>query len=226
MTIGATFGRDADRVSPVESPWAELRRRVSGRYPRDGFGLDPQVSDLVAPVLDLLVRVHVEGAEQIAPGAATLVMNRGLGVAEPAALAVAVAREVGRRVRVVGAPDVTGLGGALRRVGAIGSSPAEIGAALAAGHLVVVPLALTWLRAGAGTPPLELMQAITSFPVHPVGVRAGGPFGLAVRPWRVTIGEALERDESYPAGDPLAAADVAEAARAAVDALLHGTVSG
>jgi len=222
----AVFGRDGDRVTPVGSLLTEVRRRAAGRYTRDGFGLDPQVSDLLAPVLSAIVRVEVDGADQIGAGPATLVMNRGLGVVEPAALAVAVARDVGRRVRVVGAPDVVGIGGALRRIGGIGSSPAEIAAALAAGHLVVLPLALTWLRAGAGTPPLELVQSITGTPVHPVAVRPGGPFGLAIRPWRVTIGAALEHDMSYPPGDPLAAADVAEAARAAVDALLRGPSSG
>src|SRR5438034_2197675 len=90
---GIVFGRDSDRVKPIGSLLTELRRRAAGRYTRDAFGLDPQVSDLLAPLLGAIVRVEVEGADQIGDGPATLVMNRGLGVVEPAALAVAVARD-------------------------------------------------------------------------------------------------------------------------------------
>jgi hypothetical protein len=219
-TTTIAFVDDADRVSPIGAPWSALARRVAGRFARDPFGLDPQLADLVTPLARLLVPVDVDGAEHVGRGGATLVMNRGFGVFEPSALAVAIADACGRRVRTVGAPGVAGLGDVARRFGAIAASVPDVGAALRAGHLVVLPLGLTWFRTGAGTPPLELVQALRGHPVHPVAVRPGGPFNLALRPWQVRIGAPLTVDDSYADGDPLAAADLAEAARAAVDALL------
>lgn len=216
-----------DRVAPIGSigsPWRALVRRVNGRFVRDPFGLDPQLADLVTPLARLVVPVDVDGADHIGPGGATLVMNRGFGVFEPSALAVALADACGRRVRTAGAPGVAGLGALARRLGAIAASVSDVGAALRAGHLVVLPLGPTWFRTGAGPPPLELVQALRGHPVHPVAVRPGGPWNLAVRPWRVRIGEALAADDSYADGDPLAAADRAESMRAAVDALLTRAV--
>ena len=61
-------------------------------------------------------------------------------------------------------------------------------ACLRDGHLVAVPLAPTWLRSGAGVPPRQLMLAMTHAPIVPVAVTPGGPFGLALRPWRVRFG--------------------------------------
>jgi hypothetical protein len=221
LAIGSEL--DDDRVSDPESPLAALRRRLSGRYPIDPFGLDPQLCDAAAPVVEALVRVRVEGAERIpSTGAAVLVMNRGLGLLEPTALSLAVRRQVGRRLRVVGTPGVPFVGGLLRRLGSVNGTPEDLGACLRAGHLAVVPLAPTWLRGGAGTPPLRLVQAMMGWTVLPVAVIPGGPFGTAFTPWRVAIGEHIALDASYPAGDPLGAAELAEAARAAVDALLAG----
>jgi hypothetical protein len=216
------FGFDLDRVGDAENPVTALRRRVGGRYAIDPFGLDPHACDLVAPAFSALVRVHVEHPERIpASGPAAIVSNRGLGVGEPAALAVAVREAAGRRLRVVGAPNVAFLGSFSRRFGAIASSAEDLSSALHAGHLVAVPLSHTWLRTGAGTPPLELVQAMTPFPVVPVAVRAAGPFGAPVA-WDVRVGRALSLDRSYPAGDPLAAAELGEAVRAAVGRLLVG----
>jgi hypothetical protein len=214
---------DPDRVSDPEPPLAALRRRLNGRYPIDPFGLDPHLCDCAAPVVEAMVRVRVEGAERIpTSGAAVLVMNRGLGLLEPTALALAVRRDVGRRLRVVGTPGMPFVGGLLRRLGSVNGSPEDLGACLREGHLVAVPLAPTWLRSGAGTPPLRLVQAMMGWTVLPVAVVAGGPFGTAFAPWRILIGEHIALDASYPAGDPLGAAELAEVARAAVDALLAG----
>ena len=216
-------GLDADRVSDPESPIAAAKRRLNGRYPIDPFGLDPQLCDLASPLVEALVRVRVEGAERIPrTGPAVLVMNRGLGLLEPTALALAVRRQVGRRLRVVGAPNVPFVGGLLRRLGSVNGSPEDLGSCLRAGHLVAVPLAPTWLRTGAGTPPLRLVQAMMGWSVLPVAVIPGGPFGTAFAPWKIQIGEHIALDDSYPAGDPLGAAELAEEARAAVDALLIG----
>jgi hypothetical protein len=223
QTQTAAYGFDPDRTADPEGLLDALRRRLTGRYPIDPFGLDPQLCDAGAPIVEALVRVRVEGAARIPEsGPAVFVMNRGLGVLEPTALALAVRHQVGRRLRVVGTPGVPVVGGLLRRLGSVNGSPEDLGACLRAGHLVAVPLAPTWLRSGAGTPPLRLMQAMMGWTVLPVAVMPGGPFGTAIAPWRVLIGEHIALDSSYAAGDPLGAAELAEEARAAVDALVTG----
>ena len=215
------FGLDSDRVRPAPAWTTLVRRRVAGRFALDPFGLDPQLSDACAPMLERAVRVDVEGGEHIPRvGPAVLMMNRGFGVVEPTALSVAVVREVGRRARVTGAPLVPFLGTALRRFGAISSTAEDVHAALSSGNLVIVPMAATWLRGRAGTPPLELLQSIMEFAVVPVAVRPGGPFGTAIAPWRVRVGPPVQLDPNVPAGDPLGAAELGEAVRRAVDNLL------
>jgi hypothetical protein len=111
------------------------------------------------------------------------------------------------------------LSGAARRFGAISATRADLSTALHAGHLVAVPLSPTWLRTGAGTPPLELVQAMMEFPVVPVAVRAAGPFGTPLA-WQVRVGEHVDVDRSYAPGDPLGAAELGETVRGAVASLL------
>lgn len=215
------FGLDSDRVHDSPSLPSLIRRRWSGRYALDPFGLDPQLSDAVAPLLRSIVRVDVSGAEHIPQiGPAVLMMNRGVGIVEPTALSVAVLRATGRRVRVTGAPMLPLLGTALRRFGAISSTADDVHMALSAGHLVIVPMAQTWLGGGAGTPPLELLQSIMEFAVIPVGVRPGGPLGTTIAPWRVRVGAPVQLEVDAPIGDPLGAAELGEAVRRAVDTLL------
>jgi 1-acyl-sn-glycerol-3-phosphate acyltransferase len=216
------FGLDPDLVSPPESLAAAVRRRVGGRYPIDPFGLDPHLCDLALPVVSALVRVEIAGGHHLPiSGGAAVVSNRGFGVFEPAALAIAVRRATGRRLRVVGAPAVPAAGTLLRRFGAIAACYEDVSAALRAGHLVAMPLAPTWLRTGAGMPPLSLMQATTHTPVVPVAIVPGGPFGTAIRPWRVTFGDLVRLDEPYEPDDPLTAARFAEAVQEAVNGLLQ-----
>jgi hypothetical protein len=149
-----------------------------------------------------------------------LIANRGFGVAEPAVLGISVRRTVRRRLRITGAPALPGLGGIARRLGAISGSAPDLRACLGDGHLVAVPLAPTWLRSGAGVPPRSLMLAMTHVPIVPVAVTPGGPFGLAVRPWRVRFGSLVTLADPYDPDDPLAAARFAEAVRDAVSELL------
>lgn len=223
ITPDAAYGLDHDRASDPEGLLDAIRRRIGGRYPIDPFGLDPQLCDAGAPIVEALVRVRVEGAERIPEsGPAVFVMNRGLGVLEPTALSLAVRRQVGRRLRVVGTPGVPFVGGLLRRLGSVNGTPEDLGACLRAGHLVAVPLAPTWLRSGAGTPPLRLVQAMMGWTVLPVAVMPGGPLGTAFTPWRISVGEHIALDSSYANDDPLGAAELAEEARATVDALLAG----
>jgi 1-acyl-sn-glycerol-3-phosphate acyltransferase len=219
-----TFGLDDDRVGPGESVLAALRRRLDGRYPRDPFGLDPHLQDLVSPLFRLVARVEVRDGDNIpARGPALLVSNRGFGLLEPAALGVAVRRVRGRRLRIVGTPDVAFLGDALRALGGIPAYPDDVAALLRAAHLAAVPLGPTWLRTGAGTPPLDVLRAAAGFPVVPVAVVPGGPMGLPVLPWRVLVGEPFVTPGDPD--DPLEAAELGETARAGVRLLIRGEAS-
>jgi hypothetical protein len=214
---------DDDRVQALGSPVAFVRRRVGGRYSVDAFGGDAQLMDAAGRLLEIAVRVDVQHGERLPRiGGALVVANRGLGIMEPAALATAVRQTVRRRLRVIGAPDVPVVGDVLRKVGALGYRPDDVAALLRAGHLAAAPLAPTWLQTGAGAPPRELLAAILGFPVVPVAVAPGGPGRLPIRPWRVVIGPVVETGTHAVPGDTLAAAELAERTRAAVNALLAG----
>ena len=92
--------------------------------------------DLAGLVIAFGVRVQVEHAERLPRiGGALVVANRGLGLVEPAALAVAVRVAVGRRLRVIGAPDTPVLGDIVRKIGAVGYRADDVAALLRAGHL-------------------------------------------------------------------------------------------
>ena len=217
---------DADRVSRPEAPWAALRRRFAGRYAVDPFGLDPQLADLVAPVGRAVVRVRVVGGEFVpAAGAATIVANRGFGIAEPSALSIAVHEASGRRLRVVGAPAVPFVGGALRRLGSIAATAEDVSAVLRAGHLVGVPFSPTWLRTDAGEPPHALMPALTHARIIPAAVTRNGPLGTSLA-WRVEFGPLVTIDEEYDPDDPLAAARFAQAMFGAVRDLIESARRG
>ena len=210
-----------DRVQPIESPVAFARRRLDGRFQIDAFGGDAQLMDLTGRALALGVRVEVEHAERIPRlGGALVVANRGLGIFEPAALAIAVRQSVGRRLRVIGAPDLPVLGDVLRKIGAVGYRPDDVAVLLRAGHLAAAPLAPTWLRSGAGAPPRELLAAVVGFPVVPAAVLSGGPGRLPVRPWRVLVGPVVETAVDAVPGDTLAGAELVERTRTAVNRLL------
>jgi hypothetical protein len=222
--VSSAFGIDVDRIDQRGTPPGDiLRRRLDGHFPVDVFGSDPLVQDALAPLVEGAIRVDVRGAERIPRiGPALLVCNRGLGVAEPAALTVAVRRHAARRLRVVGAPDVPVIGPALRKLGAISYHPEDVAVALHDGHLVAAPLSPTWLRIGVGDAPRALLAAALGFPVLPVAVLPGGPLGLPIRPWRVRVGTPMEPAAGVARGDPLAAAELAERARHAVGVLLRG----
>jgi 1-acyl-sn-glycerol-3-phosphate acyltransferase len=215
---------DADRIARPEMPWTALRRRIAGRYPVDPFGLDPQLADLCIPLFEAVVRVRVQGAEHVPEnGPAVIVSNRGFGVAEPAALGVAVERASGRRLRVVGAPDIPVLGTLTRRLGAIASSEPDVAAALRAGHLVGIPLAPTWLRTGAGDAPQGVARALTLAPIVPAAVRGVGLLGGVIGSWEVTFGPLVTLSQPYDPIEPLAAARFTDAMRRAVGALLEAS---
>lgn len=212
------FGVDLERAQTVGLVDV-VRRRFNGHYGIDPFGADPQLQDLLAGIVQRIAPVRVQGAAHLpATGAALLVSNRGLGVLEPTALSVAVRGETGRRLRVVGAPDVPIVGDAFRKFGSIASYPSDLAALLRAGHLAALPLGANWLRTGGGMPPTDLLNSALGYPVIPVAVRPGGPLGLPIGPWRVMVGTPISLGEIGDR-DPLSAAELAEAVREAVHSL-------
>ncbi len=213
-----TLGADLDRAQSIGGTNV-FRQRLHGEYAIDPFGADPQLQDLVAPIVTRLAPVRVTGASHIPPdGPALFVSNRGLGVLEPTALSVAVRQERGRRLRVVGAAELPVIGDLLKKFGNVSSYPGDLGAVLRAGHLAVLPLGPTWLRTGGGAAPTDLLVAALGYPVIPVLIRPGGPLGLPLTPWKVVVGEPIQVGEVGDR-DPLSAAELAEAVREAVQGL-------
>lgn len=222
-TAVPNYGIDSDRVLDIDGLLPALRRRIDGRYAVDEFGGDPNLFDMVAP-LGVGLRTDVIGAENLPrSGAALIVSNRGLGVMEPLVLVLAVRRAAHRRLRIVGAPDMPMIGPTLHKLGAVGYRPDDVAALLRSGHLAAAPLGPTWLRGGAGEPPRALVVATLGYPVIPVAVRRGGPIGLPIRPWRVIVGAPMLPPQGTDSDDQLAAAELAEAVRDAVGALLRDT---
>jgi hypothetical protein len=219
------YGIDADRVLALDPPAEAWQRRIDGHYAVDAFGGDPHLQDLVLPYVLAGLRVDVEYGERIPRhGPALLVANRSFAVGpfEPAVLVATVRRVARRRLRVFGVPEVPIAGVWLHKLGSIGRRPHDVAAVLRAGHLAAAPLATAWVRSTAGDPPRGLLAATLGFPVVPVAVRPGGPFGLPIRRWHVAVGEMLAPPAGTKPGDQLAAAELSEQVHAAIRALLEG----
>jgi len=175
---------------------------------------------LLNPVVDR-IRVEVRNGDRLPRlGPALLVANRSLGLAEPFVLTAAVHQRTRRRLRVVGTPNLPLVSTLTHKLGGIGSRAADVAAVLWAGHLTAAPLAPSWWGVGAGEVPRELLAATMGFPVFPVAIRPGGPMGLWLRPWVVAVGDPLSPPAGTSLGDPLVAAELAEAVRGAIEELL------
>ena len=199
------------------SPLEVLRHRWSGDYPVDEWGYDRELVDLFDPIMALRWRVEVTGDEHLpADGPVVLVANRRAGIDEPLVLARGIRRATGRRVRFLGIPDVAPFGPALRRIGGAVARPAELAALLRAGQVVVLPLSRRWRqrRVAGGIDPATLAPALDlDVPIVPVGLAGSELFGR----WRVLVGPPVPKPDGK---GPLALAEVSEAARDGVQALL------
>ena len=194
-----------------------LSRRLRGDYEIDEWGADPALVDLVSPLAAPFMRVNVECAFHIpAWGGAVLVANRRVGMLEPFVLVRGVRLATGRRARFMGIPDIAPLGPALRRFGGVVNRPDELAGLLRAGHLAAMPLGPAFrkpLRAGALAPEALAPALELEAPVIPVAVVGGEVTGR----WDVIVGEPVRRPRSR---GPLALAELADEARAGVQALL------
>jgi 1-acyl-sn-glycerol-3-phosphate acyltransferase len=194
-----------------------LKRRRHGDYEVDLWGADSDWVDLFGALSFPFVRVRVDGIENLPEdGGAILVSNRRIGLGEPVAISVGIRKATGRLVRPAGAPDLSYVGPILRRFGMVRSSPVEVRSVVAAGEMVVVALT-SEMRRRAGTVSSDLLAPALDLgvPVLPVAVVGGELTGS----WRVYIGGRLPAPSTLRR-TPLAAAELADRARAGVQMLL------
>jgi hypothetical protein len=194
-----------------------VRRRVSGDYEIDPWGLDTDLADALTPLLELRFDVLVDHADRLpAEGGVLLVANRRFGWSEATVVALGLLRTTGRRPRVVGAPTLDPFGPLAQRLGAVLDRPDEVAGLLRAGEVVLVLLDCDLRpRSRAGHVPVPLVAPAFALgaPVVPVGV-LGRELG---RFWRVRLGEPVRHPEGR---GPLAVAELAERARAGVQAAI------
>lgn len=198
-------------------PRAILRRRLDGTHHIDEWGLDPDLIDLVAPLVGMRWSVECQWTERLPlDGPAVLVHNRVVGLSEPVVLARGVREACGRHVHTAGLIDVAPVVTLGRMLGGVVDRRDELTGLLRSGAMVGLPLART-LRAGhAGDlPTAALAPALdTGAPVIPVAL-VGHEVG---RHWRLMVGRPI----AHPTGrGPLAVAQVADTARDRVQALLE-----
>ena len=194
-----------------------LRRRLDGSYTVDEWGLDPDLVQMLSPLLAARWQVVVDGSEHVpTDGPAVLVFNRRFGWSEPFVVARGIRQSTGRYVRVAGAPDVAPVGPAMRRLGGVLARPDEVAGLLRAGHVVAVALGASPRRrhlAGTAPAPLLAPALVSGAAVLPVAV-TGREVG---RRWHLAVGPALEPPSSR---GPLAAEELADRARTTVQSLL------
>jgi hypothetical protein len=190
---------------------------VSGDYEIDPWGLDTDLADALTPLLELRFDVLVDHADRLpAEGGVLLVANRRFGWSEATVVALGLLRTTGRRPRVVGAPTLDPFGPLAQRLGAVLDRPDEVAGLLRAGEVVLVLLDCDLRpRSRAGHVPVPLVAPAFALgaPVVPVGV-LGRELG---RFWRVRLGEPVRHPEGR---GPLAVAELAERARAGVQAAI------
>lgn len=200
-----------------------VKRRLTGAYDIDEWGLDPELVAACDPLFGIRWGISVEGADKLPTvGGALLVFNRRIGVSEPWVVARGVRQSTGRFVRTVGAPDRAPVGPLLRHFGGVLDRPDEIAGLLRAGQVVGVPMKRDIRnREHAGALHVARIQAAidNGCPVVPVAC-IGRELG---REWRVVIGDPVKPRRK---AGPLAAAELVEATRAAVQLQLDDGQSG
>lgn len=163
-----------------------LQRRISGAYVVDQSGLDRDLARLAGRILGLGLRIDVDGADRVPDGGALLVHNRLLGPPETFAAVRGIGLATGRPVRFVGVVDLDPLGPALRKLGGVLAHPAEVGALLRDGELVLVGQRRSLRPRSSAAAPERMARAATDagVPMVPVTVVARPAPGR----WRVTVG--------------------------------------
>lgn len=209
--------------SAVASVGAAVQRRLRGDYDVDEWGLDPDLVHACDPLFALRWGITVEGAANVpAVGGAVLVFNRRLGVSEPWVVARGIRQATGRYVRTVGTPDLAPVGPLLRRFGGVLDRTDEISGLLRAGQVVGLPVQRDVRnRERVGALEVARLQAAldTGCPVVPVAA-VGRELG---REWKLVVGAPVAPRRR---AGPLAAAELAEATRAAIQEQLGDGLPG
>ena len=120
----------------------------------------------------------------------------------------------------MGAANPPLVGALAHKLGGITGHGGDVAAVLRAGHLATVPLTWTWWGRTAGEAPRGVIGATLGFPVIPVALAPERRFGVPTTVWSVRFGAPLLPPAGTEPGDPLAAAELAEAVRSAVDEML------
>ncbi len=196
---------------------ALARRHLAGLHSVDEWGLDEDWIAVATAVADVRWSIHVGGAEHIpARGPALLVVNHRPLAGSLAVALVGVRRETGRVIRLAGITDVAPLGVVLRRLGGVVDHPQEIAGLLLDGQLPAVPCRAEWRFDGrVGRVPADLVAPALEqgAPVLPVAVLTA--------PWRrdarMEVGPPLRLRRR---AGPLGVAELADAARAAVQRIV------
>ena len=203
----------------MATPVDVVRRRITGEFTVDEWGLDSDLISLVDPLFAVRWRLDVDGASNLpGDGPALLVSSRRVGISEPLVLGRAVRVATGRHVRFLGIPDTAPLGPFLRRLGGALDRPDELAGLLRAGQLVAAPLTpVAWPPGRAGTVAPEALGPARDLgaPVIPVAVD-GWETGWR---WTVRIGKPVPPP---PGSGALALAELAEEVRTGVQQLLDG----
>lgn len=192
----------APKLSVIESVETQrddlvslVRRRISGTYELDRWGLDLDAVHVACRIAALRWSAVLSGVEHVpAEGPALLVANRRLGWSEPAVVAATLSVHTNRVIRPAGGMDFDPIGGLARRLGAIPARPAEVAAALRAGNVVLAPTRREPVRNRAGHVPIELLATAVALgvPIVPVAV-VGREFG---RRWTVRVAEPVGSAEA------------------------------
>ncbi len=195
------------------------RRRMDGEGTVDPWGLDAEAAGWAARAARLRWSISVAGLAHLPDEGPVLLVSgsRRLSLA-PVAAAVALGQAAGRPIRFAGIPDTDPVTTALRRVGGVLAHPEEIAALLRADEVVMVwagggPLLRGGGRVGPVPEPMVAPAVDLVVPVLPVAI-LGRRFGRLLR---VEVGAAV----AWPRRrGPLAAAELAQAARSGVQTLL------
>lgn len=192
-------------------------RRITGRFPIDEWGFDPDIASVTSLVTRARWSVEVIGDRWIPEiGPALVVHNTRLGLGEPLLVADALRRVSSRPVRFSGVPDVVVVGPLLRRLGGVPSGLDDLRVLLRTGELVTVGLHRELMHPfHAGPAPIGPLDVALGqgVPVLPVAISGFEPG----RHRRVVIGEPIT---TRGRRGVVTARELGEAVRGAVQDLL------
>lgn len=195
---------------------ALLGHRVSGQYPVDEWGFDPELAMMLSGLAAARWSVSLHGIEHVPEvGPVLLLHNRRPLPGDQLALATAVGRATGRPVRFTGVPDRLPALSVLRRLGGVPGHPADLRSLFRAGEVVAASFDLVLRRPfGGGAPGTTVVEAAMEAGVAIAPVLISGPALGRRREIRIGAPVSTRRRRSA-----LSVAELAESIRRRVDHL-------